>query len=75
MDKKKKIMLGVAVFCIIGAALGLMWNFGVFESEPTPPPPLENTLSDTDRQQFEAEQERLRQQRERLDRVSPPSGS
>jgi disulfide bond formation protein DsbB len=63
-DKSNTIKLVVAIVALIGAGVGLAYYYGVFDSPPPPTPPLQDTLDEQGRKDFEESQrinERLQQ--------------
>ncbi|MDX2131948.1 MAG: hypothetical protein SFY69_07850 [Planctomycetota bacterium] len=52
-DKSGTIKLVVAIVALVGACAFLAYFYGVFDSPPTPPPTLEQTLGEEGLQQLE----------------------
>jgi hypothetical protein len=73
-DNGKKIMMSVAaVLAIGGVGLWLAhYYFGIFDSPPAPPVPIEQTITDPAQlEQFKKEQEET----QKIIKKSPPRGS
>jgi hypothetical protein len=69
MSKKGKIIL--ASILGVAAVVVTLWNLGVFESAPKPPPPPTANMTPDQKVQFEKEQQQLREQIKKR----PPSGA
>jgi hypothetical protein len=70
MPKSAKIAL--AAFLGVAAIIVLLWDFGVFEGKPAPPPDPMASYSPEQKQQFQKEQEKRVEWEKKQ---KPPSGS